>query len=564
MSKKQGYFLHFISKNQTYFNFIELFSMKLPLWVYTPLFVFGVVDVFLSSALPSLYFVGGLFVICMLASYLSRHVVMHGFTVMVLGFLVASFYGHFIWFGKVPGTYLNKPIQLNITIENFPKRTRWGQRCTATTYLPKTHQPVRMLLNWPSWSEALAPGQQWAVSVRLRKMIMHHKKDFSFFAWMMANNINAKGSVVLKQGAYLIKSEQVIHSVTSIRFWLLHQLQPVLPDYLSSKLILALMLGDRDYFNEPMWNTLQKTGTNHLVAIAGLHVGFLMLIVFYGIRFLACLFPNILLYMPVYQLSALCGLCASFIYALCSGFAIPVQRALMMMFVFASGLLLKRYVTLMQSYCLALGGVIFLHPASVLSQSFWLSFVSVGMIIFSMTGYRAITMPFSESIEDLLPVSVWKKMLFKSISILKPLLKLQWVISLGIIPLTLWFFSTVSWIATVANLIVVPWVGLLILPLCFLATLLAAFHFQFSEYIFQIAGWNLDKLWHVLEVLSKLPFASSAFSISMQSFVFLLLFVLCVLSPVRLRTKCLSLVLLLPVIFNAGLDHGMCKAYWWI
>ena len=62
-------------------------------------------------------------------------------------------------------------------------------------------------------------------------------------------------------------------SVDRLRYRLRERLQEVIPDRPVSSLIYALSLGDRSAIDSSQWQVLSRTGTNHLLAISGLHIG---------------------------------------------------------------------------------------------------------------------------------------------------------------------------------------------------------------------------------------------------------------------------------------------------
>lgn len=44
--------------------------------------------------------------------------------------------------------------------------------------------------------------------------------------------------------------------------------------------IKALVLGDRSEINNTEWDVFRKTGTSHLIAISGLHIGLVSALIF--------------------------------------------------------------------------------------------------------------------------------------------------------------------------------------------------------------------------------------------------------------------------------------------
>src|SRR5690606_25406305 len=133
-------------------------------------------------------------------------------------------------------------------------------------------------------------------------------------------------------------------------------------------------------------------------------------------------------------------------YALLAGFAIPAQRTIYMLTVLAVALWFGRITSATSVLSWALLIVILLDPWAVLSPGFWLSFGAVAIILLVSAGRMGRTH--------------W----------LAGWIRIQWAITLGLIPLLLAIFQQTSLVSPLANAIAIPTVGLLVVPLTLLAT----------------------------------------------------------------------------------------------
>ena len=79
------------------------------------------------------------------------------------------------------------------------------------------------------------------------------------------------------------------------------------------------------------------------------------------------------------------------------------------------------------------------------------------------------------------------------------MLREQWVITLGLAPLTLLLFEQVSVVGLVANVVAIPWVTLVVTPLAMLGVLFAP--------IWGLATWAIDALSWCLQQFATVPFA---------------------------------------------------------
>ena len=128
----------------------------------------------------------------------------------------------------------------------------------------------------------------------------------------------------------------------------------------------ALAIGDRSGISDAQWQVLTATGTNHLIAISGLHIGLvaglvylLMLPVWGSLRlFMPAPVGNI----PAIRLAAAGAMCAALVYALLAGFSLPTQRALVMVWVYFGMKLCDRTIVSFDVLGIALFAVLIIDP----------------------------------------------------------------------------------------------------------------------------------------------------------------------------------------------------------
>ncbi len=132
---------------------------------------------------------------------------------------------------------------------------------------------------------------------------------------------------------------------------------------------------------DTQWALLQKTGTSHLLAISGLHVGLVSGLIFFLTRFIWALIPRVPLYLPAPFIAAIAAMFAAYIYSALAGFAIPTQRALIMIIVMMLCLCLR--YKFKNTHILFCAGILVAlwDPFSLMSASFWLSFIAVGLLM---------------------------------------------------------------------------------------------------------------------------------------------------------------------------------------
>ncbi len=288
--------------------------------------------------------------------------------------------------------------------------------------------------------------------------------------------------------------------------------------------IKALSIGSRSEITPAQWKILRTTGTAHLVAISGLHIGLVA-----GLSFL--LFRKLLSIQAFERLSStrLSAIGASIlasIYAALAGFSIPTQRAIVMVCVAMGAIILQRYFKPVRVWVIALLLVLLLDPLAMLSEGFWLSFCAVALIIFSTSGRLGTT-------------GYWRG-----------LCKIHWITAMGLAPLLILFFQKASLIAPIANLIAVPVVSLVVVPLVLIGVLVYFCLPGLSYLIFNFAAWIFGILWTYLKWLSELPFSEWVHvQPSIGSVILAMIGVVLMFAPKGFPVRWIAVVLVLPLVF---------------
>ncbi len=206
----------------------------------------------------------------------------------------------------------------------------------------------------------------------------------------------------------------------------------------SSSMLNAIILGYRQDLSGNVRDILVKTGSVHIIAISGLHLA------------IAC-FINLLilkiLRVPRRSRYIITILLLAF-YCMLTGARIPVMRATIMAVVLLFGYIINRRVSVYNS--LAIGGflILLINPWQLFEVSFQLSFISVISIVW-----------LSPKIKALFPLKLseikWMRFLILSFSVSSA----AW---LGLLPLVAHNFGIVTPIAIFSNMIIVPYMGVII------------------------------------------------------------------------------------------------------
>lgn len=348
------------------------------------------------------------------------------------------------------------------------------------------HCLVKLSWQGKNVPENLYVGDKWQLTVRLKKIHgMMNPGGFDYEAWAVQEGVRAKGYIVVKNAENKLLSSHWYHApINRIRQFIKEKINTNLPYSNTSPWITALVVGERNNISQANWEVLRNTGTNHLMAIAGLHIGFMSGFVFAFVAWIWRRIPRLVLKLPAQHAGAIAALCMALMYSAMAGFSLPTQRACFMLSVFLIILLMRRKILAWHAWSIALLGVLFINPLIVLSESFWLSFGAVALIIYGASG-------------RLSAHSLWWKWG-----------RIQWVIGIGLIPFSIWLFQQCSLVSFAANSIAIPCVGFLIVPLCLLGSFLLVFSSKLGTFILILADKILAVLWKILTWFAHFSWAS--------------------------------------------------------
>jgi len=457
--------------------------MGLP--VYALCFLAGIGLLQFFSSLPDVFWVSFLPISLFLLIFLPRFRLI---SIGLLGFLWALLTAHWYFIHILPESMVGQDIWVEGYITDIPRKEGRAQRFPLRvdhTDIAYDNFPKLIRLSWYGAKHPVNAGEKWRFQVRLKPPHgFSNEGGFDYQSWLYQNAVHATGYVRNNKQNHRIDTESAF-SINRIRQNIAEQIVSGKTPY--AGLIAALAVGYKGGIRSEHWDLLKTTGTNHLMAISGLHIGLVAGFFFWLVRRLTPAF--IIQIMPSSQLAAIVALGFALIYALLAGFAIPTQRAMLMLLVVLGGILLKRPIQPGNSLSLALIVVLMMDPAAILSPGFWFSFLAVAVIAYSFSGRLHEPKPKWTSI-----ISQWGR--------------LQWVIALALFPVSLFLFQQTSLVAPLANLILVPWVSFLVVPVVLLGLVFAGLWPVLADRLFELADMSLSLIWPVVEYLGNLPIAS--------------------------------------------------------
>jgi competence protein ComEC len=265
-------------------------------------------------------------------------------------------------------------------------------------------------------------------------------------------------------------------AITRFRDAIRHKMLADLADPVGT-ILLAMVIGEAGYLSDSTRDTFADSGTTHILSISGSHLAMISFFVFGLVRWVLIRLPApILLRLSLFKLpsqwAALIAAGVVTFYALLSGMAVATERSLIMILIYLISIWIGRWNDI--KIALGLAALIFLafSPTVLFDISFQLSYLSVFFIILVSDRWKR---PSPSS-----PLSRIQKQVTRPLTLL--VLSSVGAI-LGTLPLTLYYFHQFSWVGLISNLVVIPFVGVILLPFALGSAIAAPFfnHFPFAS-----------------------------------------------------------------------------------
>ena len=483
-------------------------------------FVIGIIVVQQFSALPETIWVLCLFFLMFFSAFLRYWRLMF----FVMGLLWACCFSGIRLADRLSENLEGRHIQVEGRVLGLPQHDERKVRFDFAVSKSKleTKLPEKIRLSWFFPDQQIKAGQYWQFTVKLKQPHgRFNPGGFDYEKWLFMQNIGATGYVKTRPPPRLIITRSSCQNFDCLRQLVADNLTELIGHVENSGLIKALTIGERHDISHKQWDIFRKTGTVHLVAISGLHIGLIA-----GLAYLLALKTGIRLNMTSPQvIAAFFSIIVALFYAALAGFSLPTQRALLMLSIAMVAISWQRNIKPVNTLALTMFTVLIFDPLAVLSAGFWLSFSAVVLIIYSLAGRLGKS-------------GYWKTAI-----------KINWVTAIGLAPLLLFYFQQVSIISPIANLVAVPVISLLVVPLCLIAVVLMFLIPGLAGYLFILVDNILQALWSFLSEIAQLPYASiSTTAVPFYAIPFALLGLLILLAPRGIPGRWLGLVLLLPLL----------------
>lgn len=496
-----------------------------PIAIFTLAFLSGILSIQWLSALPSAAWLLVLPPLVVLAAWRRG-----GFVVLLVFALGAS------WAGVRAGAVLadtlapgleGRDLVLTGRVDTIPRPASYGKRFDfiverASLKGKPVHVPHRIRLR----ADAHIPigvGELWRFTARLKRPHGYENPGgFDYEAYLFEHRIRALGYV---RSAVRRGGSAPLYVIARTRAFLGARIVALAGSSANAGVFTALVTGERGGIHPRQWDLFRATGTSHLMAISGLHVGMVSGMVFLVASWLWRRTALRATLWPAPRVGAVAAWLGALVYGALAGWSLPTQRALVMLSMVLGGILAARRYRPGTVLGAALLAVLVWDPLSVLAPGFWLSFAAVAAIYLLMYG-RGRT----------------------SLATLN-LVRMQWAIGLVLAPLSLAWFQQLSLSAPLANLLAVPLFALGVVPGTLLSVLIDRIGFPgLAGQMLAAISWCLDRLWDGLTILAHIPLWTGG-NPGIGATVAALIGVALVLAPWPLPGRWMGGLCLLPMLF---------------
>lgn len=392
---------------------------------------------------------------------------------------------------RIDPRFAGDSIVTTVRVADFPKQNGPTVSLLAETS-DDLHVPRRLRVSWHEPPAAIRLGDVWQLELRLRRPRgSSNPGAFDYEAWLFREKIGAVGYVVSGSRNHLIRSGEL--SVTErIRQRVVDRITAHAGITGAAGVLAAISVGARHLITADEWRRYATTGTSHLMAISGLHVGLAAA----GGYFLAALAAAVFWRRGNQHLVAtVAALMIASGYAALSGLAIPAQRATLMIGLAAIAILRRRQVMPVVVIATVCIGILVASPLATMAPGFKLSFAAVSALIWMSRQYRGRAR------------TGWSTRAWQAS---RQLGAVQGALLFGLSPLTVLIFDRVAFAAPFVNLLAVPVFSAVTVPFTLAGIVLDGTLQPAGDFALLVAAMSLEGIEWLIARAAELPGADFA------------------------------------------------------
>ncbi|NQT10995.1 MAG: DNA internalization-related competence protein ComEC/Rec2 [Desulfobacteraceae bacterium] len=262
----------------------------------------------------------------------------------------------------------------------------------------------------------------------------------------------------------------------------------------------ALIVGDRTGIAKNIGAAFNRAGIGHVLAISGLHIGIIATASFIFFQKLLSYIKFFLWNAWTKKGAAILSLFPVILYGLISGMSPSTQRAVIMVTVFLMTFLFEREQDPMNTLAMAAMIILVASPPSLFSISFQLSFIAVLSIIYGWS-LRYIKSAGNKGM-------IKKGWHIRIMGSLFSFALVSFFAILGTLPLVMFYFNQVSLVGIITNLLIVPIIGFVVVPLGLISVLLYPLSIFGASICIKASAGVLAHTLSIVHYIAGFPFAA--------------------------------------------------------
>ena len=369
-------------------------------------------------------------------SYAFRWIFGVGF-ILFLFSLSTQFYQYRL--EQISHNFPQEPVSYIGEVLDLPQQKPRSVACEVQLTYP-VRKKIMLYLAPDSNSQALVPGDELLVRVEVQPFKnLGNPGDFDYVGFMQ--NKGFSGSAYASSLSWLKtgrKSSSIKAKGLRVRAMMLDVYKDFGLDHDAYSFISAITLGYKADLSDDLKGAFRASGTSHVLAVSGLHVGIIYIVIISIFSFLGRRGK-------VFVIKQLLVLLCLWAYVFVTGMPVSVVRAAIMLSLLCIGNMLNREGVTYNTLAVAAFFVLVINPFYLFDVGFQLSFAAVVAILFFQPKLSKLYKPKIKAVDY-----IWN------------LFTVSLAAQLGVFPLVLYFFGTFPTYFFITNLLVLPFIAIII------------------------------------------------------------------------------------------------------